>query len=107
MDFLTEQEKEKVARFCEDDVMMEAVKKVLLAPIYEQGTLKAGQPADPTYNGALALATVRQISDEELGRDLRAFTQAMSQVENAWKKLTEVRPTKEAKKASTVANNAK
>jgi len=106
MDFLTDQEKEKVARFCEDEVMFEAVKKVLLAPIYEQGTLKAGKPADPTFNGALALSTVRSISDEELGRDLRAFTQAMSQVETAWQKLSEVRPVVE-KQTKKVANKGK
>lgn len=106
MEYLNDLEKEKIARFCEDEVLMEAVKKVLLAPIYEQGTLKAGEKADPAYNGALALATVRSISDEELGRDLRAFTQAMSQVENAWTKLTEIRPVAE-KKAKKVANPGK
>ena len=71
MDILKDVEKAQVERFYNNEVMREAVKKVLLAGVYQSGTLKEGKPADPTRNAAFSLVSnVPGISNDQLGADL-------------------------------------
>lgn len=87
--FLSDIEREKIALFNEDSILREAVKKVLLKGIYENGTLRAGKPADPLQNFALAIAFDPQYSNEQLGADLRASASGISLLEQGFKKLLE------------------
>lgn len=89
---LTEIEKEKVIAFNADEIMKEAIKKILLTYVYANGTLRAGQPADPSRNAALSLASMTVsrgavVSDEDLGRDLRALASAVHVIENAYNQI--------------------
>ena len=70
--------------------MREAVKKVLLAAVYHNGSLKEGVSADPTRNACFSLvAQAPGISNEQLGADLRAMWEGVKIVENAFNKMTE------------------
>lgn len=102
MEYLNEQEKEKIARFMEDTVLVNALKKVLLEPIYRQGTIQPGEDPEPLKNGALALAFDRKVTNEELGADVKSFAQGVHHLETAFDKLATVKPTSEAKPKKVV-----
>ena len=84
---LNEKEIEKIEKFCNDEVMFEAVKKVLLAGIYENGTIKEGMPALPLKNFALADAMDPTNDPEMVGRALQVSASGISLVENCWARL--------------------
>jgi len=94
--FLNETEKELLSLFYENEIMREAVKKVLLAGIYQNGTLKPGEPAKPVYNAAFSLVANRDANNEQIGADLRAMWEGVRVVENAFNSLSEYK--KEAPK---------
>lgn len=88
--FLTDLEVTKVEAFCADETMYEAVKKVLLQSIYAQGTLKAGEAADPLKNRAfhlVQLATTNPIPDAELGAHLRGIWEGVNALEAGFQEL--------------------
>ena len=91
MDYLNDLEQEKIVMFCNDVTMREAVKKVLLAAIYENGVLRPGIKPEPTKNAALSLvfAADEKISNERLGEDLRAFASGVQSIEMGFKRLKE------------------
>ena len=92
MDYLNEVEQAAVQAFFENEGMRESVKKVLLAAMYENGTLKPGVKADFTRNLALSLvANTTGISNEQLGADLRAMWEGIRLVENAFNKMGEIK----------------
>ncbi len=93
---LNDIEKDKIKSFTEDKIMFEAVKKYVLAVAYQHGTFKKGEPFNGIVNYALQFAgqainadSVPR-SDEELGQNIRALTQATSLVESGFKELKEM-----------------
>lgn len=89
-EYLNDLEVAKVEAFCADEVMYDAVKKVLLQSIYSQGTLKAGQPANPLKNRAfhlVQLATGNPIPDAELGAHLRGIWEGVNALEGGFEAL--------------------
>ncbi len=87
--YLDDLEKEKVIQFFEDDVMREAVKKVILEPIYFQGTLKKGQKADPTKNfGLVFVSNNKGLTDGRMGSYMRALWEGINFVEMGFAKLS-------------------
>ena len=94
---LTDLEVSKITQFMGDTHMVEAVRKVMLAAIYTNGTLRAGEPANPMTNAAFAMVmkTVRGegvMSDAELGQDLRGLAQGVMLLEAGFKRLEAVKP---------------
>lgn len=93
---LNEIEKDKISAFCQDPVLFHAVKKYVLAVVYQQGTFEKGKPFNGTVNYALQFAAQgidkNQMprTDEELGQNLRALTYATSLVESGFKELKEM-----------------
>ncbi len=86
--YLSDIEQEKVENFMADPILKEAIRKVLLAGVYVNGVLKQGEPADARKNWALSFGGMNpQISNAELGENLRAYTWAINMVEAAWAKL--------------------
>jgi len=55
--YLNDIEKSEIEKFVENKTQFEAVRKVLLAGIYFNGTLTAGEPADARKNFLLAQLT--------------------------------------------------
>ena len=86
-EFLNDLEKEKIDYFNKDEVMKEAVKKVLLASIYHCGVQRKGKKSEPLKNPALAYAFNPQLTHEQIGAELRAFAQGVNMVENGFKDL--------------------
>lgn len=95
-EILTDIEREKVAKFCEDPMLFEAVKKYVLAVCYKQGVIEKGQPHNARINWAMNLAWGAvnpngiPRSDEELGQALRAMTSAVQMVESGFKELADM-----------------
>ena len=83
-EILDEQECTYVQHFVDDERFFNAVKKVLLIPLYNWGTLKKGQKprTDTNYvNGYLAL------KDDLLGQQIRATANAMFYIEKGFELL--------------------
>lgn len=96
IDYLSDEEKEKIVRFNEDTKLVEAVRKVMLAGLYKAGTLREGLGADPLKNGALTLAfatlNVRAaLTDEQLGQDIRALAHGLNALETAFQELNKIK----------------
>lgn len=95
MDYLTEIEKDKIKAFNKDEVMVEAIKKVLFESIYEQGVVKKGEVFSP-INGAFhiisnAYAQGNAVSDEMIGQNVRAKFESVNQIMNAFTKLKTIK----------------
>ena len=99
MEILNDVEKAAVQKFVEFETMREAVKKVLLAALYSNGTLKPGQAADPLTNKALTIPYNNpQGSNEQLGAELRAMYAGIMLLEEGFKKLDEFKKVEEKPK---------
>lgn len=96
MEFLSDIERDRIAtKFNSDEILANAVKKVLLATIYSNGVLKAGEDPDPLKNGALGLAFLAirgngVVSNTDLGEDIRGLAQGVSLLEQGFRKLSEI-----------------
>lgn len=91
--FLSDEEKVLITAFMQNGKQVEAVKKVLLMALYNNGTLKPDMPADPTKNWALgAFFTVGSdaIDDNMLGAAVRASAMGIQMLESGLKKLSEI-----------------
>jgi len=96
MPYLSDIEKDKIINFNNDEVLVNAVRKVLLAVMYDNGTLRADVAPDPLKNGALALAFLAisgrgTVSNDELGADIRGLAQGVSLLENGLKELSKIK----------------
>lgn len=101
-EILTDIEKDKVAKFAEDTVTFNAVKKYILAVAYRHGVVEKGVEHKPGVNFALALAfdaintqTVPH-SNEELGENLRGIAQAIQLVESGFKEMNDIKDLKQS-----------
>lgn len=93
-DYLSDLEKEAVVAFCANEVMAEAVKKVILQHIYSQGTLKAGVEANPLQNRAFALAqyaTENPMTNDVIGQHLRGVWEGVNALETGYHALSKVK----------------
>jgi len=91
MDYLSSIEKAKIENFYKDEVLREAIRKVLLAGVYYNGVLRAGEKAEPLKNAALSRAYSSDLTNEELGADVRALAQGIQAIEMAFKKMAEIK----------------
>jgi hypothetical protein len=64
-----------------DPVMIEALRKVLLFAVYNNGTIVPTQDSNPTRNWALAEAFEKGISDQALGSKIRATAEGVLKLE--------------------------
>ena len=94
---LSEIERDKIVQFCADPVLSGAVKKYILAVLYKQGVVGAGQTHNARINFALNLAWPATTpngmprSDEELGQSLRAMTYGIQLIESGFREMEEMR----------------
>ena len=88
MEILNDVEKAAVQQFMGSETMREAVKKVLLAALYTNGTLKPGVPAEPLINKALTIPHSRpEFTNEQIGAELRAMYHGIILLEEGFKQL--------------------
>ncbi len=96
MDELNQIEKEKIVIFNADEVLCNAVRKVLLASFYTNGTLRKEFKPNPLRNGALGLAMMAVggtavLSNETLGEDIRGIAQAINLMEVGFQELAKIK----------------
>jgi hypothetical protein len=95
---LTDLEIVKIESFCKDEVMFEAVKKVLLAELYSHGVIEKGFKHNPLQNGAFSLASLsvgNPIPDEQLGQHIRGMWAGINMLHNGYEKLQTIKSEKE------------
>ena len=99
-DYLTDLEVNEIQKFNDNPALADAVKKVMLAVINERGVVRKGRAVRPTFNGALGLSSQalsgKNISNEELGADIRAYTQAVYLLEDGFKEISKIKIKEEA-----------
>lgn len=91
---LTEIEIAKIEAFNADEVMVEAVRKILLAGIYNHGVLVEGQKHNPLVNGAFSLVSLsptNPIPDEIIGQQLKAQWAGINALEQAFTSLSSIK----------------
>ena len=91
-EYLTDIEIAKIEAFVADEKLIEAVRKVLLASIYQNGTLRKDIKANPLTNGALALVSLASsgrgtVSNQDLGEDLRGMFHGIQLLETGLNEL--------------------
>ena len=89
--YLSEQETIELNKLVENPICLNAITKIMLSPIYDQGVLKEGD-IEATKNFALQKAMIAlqndpKIDNATLGEDIRANTQAIRLVELGIKEL--------------------
>ena len=94
-DLLNEQEQTYIQQFWENEKMREAVRKVLLAGLYDNGTIKKEKKPNFLYNSALSLINADEaggypqvITNEQLGQKLRAYWEGLKVIENAFNAMS-------------------
>jgi len=97
-DFLNDKERSLVRNFADNPDMIEAVKKVLLQGVYQQGTLKPGEAPEPLKNWAVGV-TLNQTLDpsgrpkdnpanyEKIGQRVFAITEGLNYLEGGFKEI--------------------
>lgn len=97
MNQYTDLEIAKIESFCKDEEMFNAVRKVMLAGIYEHGTIQRGFTPDPLKNGALSLvhlSSANPITDEVLGQHIRGVWEGLNALQNAFQNLRAIKSEK-------------
>ncbi len=84
-EILDDQEVLAIQHFCENERMLEAVKKVLLVPMYSQGVMRKGKKARPRTNWAL---NGNANTNENLGAMIRGYSDGIHLVEKGFKVLS-------------------
>lgn len=90
-EYLNELEQQAIVRFNSDTIMSNAVKKVLLDVIYNQGILSKGEKPNVLKNFALMKVSQREVNNEELGADLRAIWEGCNLLENGFNQLAQIK----------------
>jgi len=112
-EYLTDLEVSAIERFNADPVLADAVHKVILNTVYNQGVIKKGKKLDQSstskMNSAFVLASVAcsgqsVVDDEALGRDLRALWRGIQLVNTGFNELAKIKKVVEKKEEDT--NNA-
>lgn len=89
-EILTDEEKDLVANFNLNTKLKEAVRKVLLQGIYENGVIIKGNGHDSRINWALSLAWSKESEEksvEEIGKKFLAISEGIRFLETAYDKL--------------------
>jgi hypothetical protein len=90
--FLDDVERQKLEQFVQDEIMMQAVKKVLLFSVYGAGRLLKGKPINNRENFALVYACQKGAKLEDIGADVKACWEGINALENAYNDLEQYKP---------------
>src|SRR3990167_7784887 len=100
--FLNGLEQAKLQKFADDEDVQAIVKKVLLAAVYQNGTLQKGQDPNPLHNFALSFLQYAdsrgiEITNDQIGANLRACFEGIRMVESAFEIFKEYKTPEEFK----------
>lgn len=99
---LNDLEKSKVTTFLEDETLVNAVKKILLLGLYQNGTVLPGEEYDATTNFAMHIAFKKEATNEQIGADLRACAEGIRLLESGFEQLKKFKTQAPAEPKSTV-----
>ncbi|MFA5300401.1 MAG: hypothetical protein WC389_19625 [Lutibacter sp.] len=101
-DYLNEIEKNELAKFVENRVQFEAVKKVVLACIYFDGTIQKEGIPNPLKNFLLAIAagSMGTLTREQLGEKVEASLAGVQLLESGFKELEKFSKKQDAPKVN-------
>ena len=106
--YISDLEVDKIDAFCKDEVLYEAVKKVLLAGIYHNAVAKPDQPFEfknPAFNFiSSAYAEGKVVSDAEIGSNLRGLFEGIHLAASVFDQLKTIK--KEGEKVESPYNEA-
>ncbi len=86
--FLDDTEQAKIAQFWMDETMREAVRKVLLFGLYNQGVITKGKVHRSHINFAIQGAEDKSLSDERYGKDVRIRWAGVQLLANAFNDMS-------------------
>ena len=101
--YLNDIEKDKITSFLNDEILKEAVRKVLLKPAYSDGIMEPGKPTEPYMNFALNIYKSQDgtmYSDEELGRLTKVRRLAVELIQTGFKELEKMKKVEVIKEKS-------
>jgi hypothetical protein len=98
-DYLSEAEKTLVVSFVKNKATFDAVKKVLLYTIYNQGVVEPGKTPSE-MNWVFALAAGETMSNDQLGHEVRASLAALGYLKGGFETLSAIH-IEEPKKAKS------
>lgn len=105
-EYLTDLEIAKIEQFCSDEEMFDAVRKVMLAVVYYSGALKKGEKLEPRNQAFDLISSAYkrggEISNEELGAELRSLFSGVDIVEQGFGQLKTIK--KEIKEVESPYN---
>lgn len=101
--FLNEQEQTQLAHFADNEKMVEAVRKVMVAGLYENGVVHEGRRPEPRQNAAFYLVSSNpDATNEQLGADNRARWEAANIVDRAFQIIEEYKTPEEQRDKGTI-----
>lgn len=86
-EYLDDIEKLAIERFVENDVQREAVKKVVLFELYQNGVLKRGEPSNPRRNSFHGVAMTAD-DPAKIGQRVMAMAEGINFLEMAFEALS-------------------
>lgn len=88
----------QVEAFNDNPILKQAVRKIILFPLYHSGTLKQGQAANPMLNWIAGfLSADPKATNEEVGLEVKVRYAAIELLEGAFNELEKVRRVAEDK----------
>lgn len=92
-EILTEVEIQQLEAFNANPAMKEAVRKVLLCPLYYQGVLQKGKSPNPLWNFLVGFVNSdAKLTDEQVGRYTKVQVEGINQVEVAFDRIADFKP---------------
>ena len=91
-EYLNDKEKALIIAFNTNQPMVEAVRKVLMAPMYQQGVLAKGRKLESDSKNWVYSLIDNSKSDEEIGKSVRAAVQGISFLQAGFENLTSFQP---------------
>ena len=85
--FLETGEQDLLTQFADNEVLKNAVRKVLLFSAYNSGVIEKGKPHDPLINFALTIACQKGAKNEDIGADVKACWEAINEIEMGLKRI--------------------
>ena len=86
--FLNDSERKMLRQFHDNETMREAVKKVFLWEIYNDGVLIEGEPADPRRNAFHQIAMTHDDATK-VGQRCMALSEGLNALEKCFKSLSD------------------
>ncbi|MBR1146683.1 hypothetical protein [Bradyrhizobium sp. AUGA SZCCT0431] len=100
---MSDVEQASVIAFTSNKQMRDAVKKVLLAQIYEQGTIQSGKTPNESNWAFVPFINEFPKSNEQIGEEIRATIHGLNFLKAAFDRLDEVQAPAETKKPKNPA----